>query len=93
MAWYLNHYRCGDCGARWSNEWSCCCDDECDRCGSRNWSPYKSDDLTEVIEQEGDEFVVLSSAETAEHYPNYRAVARFTSLELANRFIVDGELT
>jgi hypothetical protein len=93
MAWYLNHYRCGGCGARWSNEWSCCCDDECDRCGSRNWSPFESEDLTEVVREMDGEFVVLLSPETAEHYPDYRQIASFTSAALAERFVVDGELT
>lgn len=93
MAWFLNHYRCGDCGEKWSDEWSCCCDDECDRCGSRDWSPYRSDDLTEVIEQQGDQFAVLLSPENAEHRPNYRTVARFPTQAAAQKFVSDGEMT
>ena len=93
MAWYLNHYHCDECATEWSDEWSCGCDDDCPQCGSRHWSPYKSDDLTEIIEKEGDDFVVLSSPENAGHHPEYRPIARFTSLELAKRFLVDGELT
>ena len=49
MAWYRNFYHCTDCDTRWEDEWSCCCDDECPECGSRNWSPYESEDLTEII--------------------------------------------
>lgn len=93
MAWYLNHYRCGDCGAHWSNEWSCCCDDECDRCGSRDWSPYRSEDLTEVIRETDEGFMVMRSPDTAEHRPKYRPLALFTSQELAMRFLIDGEMT
>lgn len=93
MAWYLNHYHCGGCGTDWSDEWSCCCDDECPNCGSRNWSPHESEDLTEVIRESDGGFVVYRSPETAEHRPRYREIARFTSAELATRFVRDGELT
>lgn len=93
MAWYLNHYQCGKCGTDWSDEWSCCCDDDCPECGARYWSPYKSEDLTEIIEPDRDKFVVLVSPDTAEHYPDYKPVAWFTSAALAERFVVDGELT
>lgn len=93
MAWYLNYYHCDRCGTDWTDDWSCCCDDDCPRCGSRHWSPYKSDDLTEVVEEIDGTFVVMRSPDSAEHWPNYRQLARFTSQELAMRFVVDGELT
>jgi hypothetical protein len=56
-------------------------------------SPYKCDDLTEVLCADDGGFVVLRSPDTAEHRPNYEPLVRFTSAELAMRFIVDGELT
>lgn len=28
---YLNHYEC-DCGAQWTDEWDCMCDDRCPSC-------------------------------------------------------------
>jgi len=94
MAWYRNHYHCGDCGTDWEDEWSCCCDDECPECGSRHWSPTESEDLTEVIRGAGDgAFVVLRSPDGADDKPRYRTVAKFTSEEFAMRFIRDGELT
>jgi len=31
--WLLVNYEC-DCGAEWSDEWSCACDDECPSCGA-----------------------------------------------------------
>lgn len=92
MAWYRNYYHCEDCGAAWTDEWSCCCDDECPQCGSRHWSPLKSDDLTEVVRREDGAFVVMRSPDSAEHRPNYVPLARFTSEEGARRFVVDGEL-
>ena len=92
MAWFRNHYHCGDCGTDWHDEWSCCCDDQCPNCGSKNWSPVESDDLTEVIETSGDSFVLLRSPPTAEHHPDYVAVAKFASEAMAMRYMVDGEL-
>jgi DNA-directed RNA polymerase subunit RPC12/RpoP len=44
-AWFLNYYRCDDCGGEWTDEWSCQCDDDCPHCGARHLSPYKSDDI------------------------------------------------
>lgn len=93
MAWYLNHYHCSDCGTKWSDEWSCCCDDECPNCGSRNWSPYESEDLTEAIEETNHGFVVVRSPENANDKPRYVPFAQFATKELAMRFMRDGELT
>src|SRR3954463_14717913 len=70
MAWLLNFYKCDRCRRRWTDEWSCICDDTCPRCGARDMTPYESEELTTVIEEEGKEFVVLWSPETAEHTPN-----------------------
>ena len=92
MAWYRNHYHCGDCGTDWQDEWSCCCDDECPNCGSRNWSPHASDNLTEIACENGGAFVVLRSPESAEHRPDYVSIAKFPSLYSATRYIVAGEL-
>ena len=93
MAWYRNFYNCTDCGTSWEDEWSCCCDDECPECGSGDWSPYESEDLTEVIEQRGEEFAVLRSPEDADDRPSYSVIAKFTSRALAERFVREGELT
>ena len=61
MAWFRNRYHCDDCGTGWKIEWSCCCDDECPVCGSRNWSPVESHDLTFLIEETGEAVVVSMS--------------------------------
>lgn len=63
MAWFLNFYKCGQCRRRWTDEWR---DDQCPSCGFRDMTPYKTDDLTELVEREGDEFIVLRSPDTAE---------------------------
>jgi predicted nucleic acid-binding Zn-ribbon protein len=85
MAWYLNHYHCTDCGTSWTDEWSATCDDECPNCGSRNWSPYESEDLSTVVQREGNQFVVLHSPrDVEEDRPRYEVVARLSSTILAD---------
>jgi hypothetical protein len=93
VAWYLNHYHCTDCDTSWDDEWSCCCDDECPNCGSRNWSPVSSDDLTEIVVPMGQEFAVMRSPDSATDKPRYVPIAQFTSEHFAYRFVEDGELT
>jgi hypothetical protein len=66
MAWFLNLYKCDRCRRRWADEWSC-------------MTPYSSEDLTELIEQDGNEFVALRSPASAEHDPDYRELGRFPS--------------
>jgi len=93
MAWYRNHYHCGDCSTDWEDEWSCCCDDECPNCGSGDWSPVQSEDLTEIICESDQGYDVFRSADTADHKPRYRFIASFQSADLAARFVRDGEIT
>lgn len=64
MAWFLNLYKCDGCRRRWADEWSCMCDDTCPHCGARDMTPYASEELTTLIEEERGEFVVLWSPET-----------------------------
>jgi hypothetical protein len=92
MAWYRNHYHCGDCGTDWEDEWSCCCDDECPECGSRHWSPVESEDLTEVVWETEAGFEVMRSAKWAADRPRYRTLAQFATKDAAMRFAQSGEL-
>jgi predicted nucleic acid-binding Zn-ribbon protein len=87
MAWFLNFYRCDRCRRRWTDEWSCMCDDECPHCGARDMTPFKSEDLTELVEQDGDDFVAMRSPESAEHDPDYRELGRFPTREKAEEFL------
>jgi hypothetical protein len=87
MAWFRNHYLCERCDGTWTDERSCMCDDDCPRCGARHMSPYKSDDLTDIIERDGDKFVVLWSPETAEHDPDYRELGAFPTRQQAETFL------
>jgi hypothetical protein len=90
MAWFLNHYKCARCNRRWTDEWSCMCDDDCPHCGARHMSPCKSDDLTHVIEKDGDKFTVLWSPETAEYDPDYRELGTFRTRLQAEAFLASG---
>ena len=87
MAWFLNSINVSAASSRGRIEWSCMCDDECPHCGARDMTPFDSEDLTTLIEQDGTEFVVLRSPETAEHKPAYCEMARFPSREKALEFL------
>lgn len=87
MAWFLNFYQCERCLRRWTDEWSCMCDDQCPNCGFRDMTPYKSDDMTEMVEQVGAEFVVLRSPDGAEDDPAYRELGRFPTRASAEAFL------
>ena len=91
MAWFLNYYDCDRCNREWTDEWSCMCDDDCPHCGARHMCPTKSEDLTVLIEQEGEEFVVLRSPDTAEHDPDYCEVGRFPTRSKAEAFLAEYE--
>ena len=92
MAWFLNFYRCARCKRRWTDEWSRMCDDECPHCGARDLTPYNSEDLTQLIEQDGSEFVALRSPASAEHDPDYCEVGRFPTRAKAEEFLASTEL-
>jgi predicted nucleic acid-binding Zn-ribbon protein len=87
MAWFLNFYRCARCRKVWTDEWSCMCDDECPYCGFRDMTPFKSEDLTEIIEQDGDEFVAIRSPASAEDDPDYQELGRFPTRAKADEFL------
>ena len=87
MAWFLNFYRCERCSRVWGDEWSCTCDDDCPHCGARHMSPYKSDDLTELVVPAGKEFIVLRSPYSAEHDPDYEELGRFPTHAKAEEFL------
>lgn len=93
MAWYVNHYHCSDCGSNREDEWSCCCDDECPNCGSRNWSPYASENLTEIVVQRGSMFVVLKSPDSADDKPRYAPVGQFATRADADSSLQKTEVT
>lgn len=50
--WYINEYDC-DCGNSWTGEWSCCCDEECGKCG-KDVSPTDSEWVGDGREEDYD---------------------------------------
>lgn len=91
MAWFLNFYRCARCRKVWTDEWSCTCDDQCPYCGFRDMSPFDSENLTELIEQDGKEFVAIRSPDSAEDDPDYEEIGRFPTLAQAEEFFAEFE--
>jgi hypothetical protein len=55
-------------------------------------SPFQSEDLTELIERQGDEFVAIRSPDSAEHDPDYREVGRFPTRAKAEEFFATVEM-
>ena len=86
MAWFRNYYRCAFCHETWADEWSCMCEDDCPYCDARHMTPLTSEDLTDIIEAEGSQYVVLRSPETAEYDADYRELARFSGRRQAEEF-------
>ena len=91
MAWFLNLYRCASCKKIWIDQWSCTCDDDCPHCGARHMAPFDSENLTELIEPTGSEFVVMRSPKSAEHDPDYRELGRFPTRAKAEEFLAEFE--
>lgn len=42
--WFINHYRCSECGSEWDDEWDCMCNDRCPTCNAEI-EPYASEDV------------------------------------------------
>ena len=75
MAWYNNQYVCPECRAVWDNDWSCRSDDQCPECEARNISPVSSEDLTVIVEPNGDgSWTIWRSPPEAEENPRYEMV-------------------
>lgn len=86
MGWFRNEYQCYRCSCEWQDEWSAECDDDCPECGARHASPSGSEDLTLIVVEEENCFVVYYSPEDAEYDPAYRPVGRFLTSDWAKAF-------
>jgi hypothetical protein len=42
---YINYYRCPFDGTEWADVWSCCCNDMCPKCETKDIESYKSEDV------------------------------------------------
>jgi len=87
MAWFRNYYECDRCTGKWESEWSCMVDDECPFCEERDMVPFDADDLTFLIDQRPNLYVVLQSPEIAEDAPDYVEVAEFPAQAQAKSYV------
>lgn len=88
MAWYLKYYECSECGTKWTDEWSCTCNDRCPSCRAET-EPYDDDDLTYVVEHAAPEmFMVLFSPDSAENSPDYEPLGMFSNEGDARSYIL-----
>jgi hypothetical protein len=55
-------------------------------------SPFDSEDLTELVAQDGEEFVAIRSPSSAEHDPDYRELGRFPTREKAEEFLASVDI-
>jgi hypothetical protein len=79
MTWILKYYRCSECGTRWTDEWSCACNDRCPKCDTET-EPFDDEDLSYVIVPRSDgTFAVMFSPDGAEASPDYVPIGVFTS--------------
>jgi hypothetical protein len=46
---FINYYRCPNDGEEWVDVWSCCCNDRCPKCGTKDIEPYKSEDVVHTV--------------------------------------------
>jgi hypothetical protein len=42
---FINYYRCSEDGEEWADVWSCCCNDRCPKCGTKDIEPCKSEEV------------------------------------------------
>jgi hypothetical protein len=50
-------------------------------------SPFGSENLTDLVGQEGNEFIAIHSPRSAEDKPNYREMGRFKTQAEAEEFL------
>jgi len=65
VRWYENSYLCPKCNSRWTDEWSCTCNDRCPVCDLES-SPTSSRDLSRGLLPEEFELASLIASPSAE---------------------------
>jgi hypothetical protein len=91
MAWFRNFYQCYRCDAEWDGNWSCMVDEECPNCEAKDIAPSDADDLTFLVIKRTRSYVVLWSPDTAERAPDYREIAEYRTLDLAETYMMEAE--
>jgi hypothetical protein len=83
MAWYLKFYECSACGTKWTDEWSCTCNDRCPKCRAEI-EPYDDMNLTYIVAPGAKGmFTVLFSPDSAESAPRYEPIETLLNEEAA----------
>ena len=49
--WFENYYECSECNEKWTDEWSCMCNDRCPNCDIET-EPTSSIDLSRPLTKE-----------------------------------------
>ena len=87
MAWFRHHFYCGGCDGTWLKEAALAAEADCPFCRARDVFPYRSEDRTLIIEQEGAAFAVLAIANTSSSEPAYRRLRRFAERGQAQAYL------
>ncbi len=87
MAWCLKYYECSRCSTKWTDEWSCACNDRCPSCRTET-EPYDDEDLSYIVRPVArGKFEVAFSPESAESAPKYKPIAVFDKESDALAFV------
>lgn len=77
MAWCLKYYECTKCRIKWTDAWSCACNDRCPNCRTEI-EPYDDEELTYVVESDpAGKFTVMFSPDSADDSPDYESIGVF----------------
>jgi hypothetical protein len=92
MAWFRHHFYCEGCDGTWFaeawlNEAALAAEADCPFCLARDVFPYRSEDRTLIIEQQGAAFAVLACANTTSSEPAYRRLRRFAERAQAQAYL------
>jgi hypothetical protein len=62
---FINYYRCPFDGTEWADVWSCCCNDMCPKCETKDITPYKSKEVIHTkVKRAGSRAGRISSSKT-----------------------------
>jgi len=87
MPWFRNHYICTVCEGHWHAEAAEAEDAHCIHCRAYDVAPYRSDDVSRVIDRDGARFVVMECVKVTKRGPNWRAVKRFDTRDAAKAYL------
>ena len=88
VQWFEKHYICSECGTKWSDEWSCECNDRCPNCSCET-EPTSVNDLSRPLTRE--DYIV--AARKLKGIPDVtgREVSALQAQEYAQAILEGGE--